>query len=145
MIFNVDSIDDLVNGSTGTVIGLEYNQKKDLECIVVKFDKESSGLMHRTRYPNYARKYQKDNGTPIFRQEMEVMGRTKRGNSLGMGSKAKIYQFPLILNYASTNHKIQVKVNLQFLAFFFDFNTHFTSSSIGLYSTIKFKSCHPLE
>ena len=108
MVFNVDVIDDLVNGSTGTVIGFEYNKKKNVECIIVKFDKDSMGVQQRMKYPNLAAKYKNDNGTPIFRQEMETMGKTRKGHKLGSGSTAKVYQFPLIVNYASTNHKIQV-------------------------------------
>lgn len=108
MVFNVNSIDDLVNGSTGTIIGLEYDSKNNVECIIVRFDKESSGQLQRARYPKYTQKYKKDRGTPVFREQMEVMGKTKCGKNLGMGSNAKIQQFPLIVNYASTNHKIQV-------------------------------------
>ena len=36
------------------------------------------------------------------------IGKTKAGRKLGLGSKAVIHQFPFIVNYASTNHKIQV-------------------------------------
>ena len=84
------------------------DEKKDLKCVIVKFDKESSGQRHRQRYPKYSEKYKAFNGTPIFRQEMDTMGKSKGGKILGTGSNAKISQFPLILNYASTNHKIQV-------------------------------------
>ena len=110
MVFNVDTLDDLCNGSTGTIIAFEYNQKKEVDCIIVRFDKESMGRNQRFRHPNLAEKYKKDIGTPVFRQEMETMGKTKRGLKLGTGSTAKVYQFPLIVNYASTNHKIQVKI-----------------------------------
>ena len=61
------------------------------------------------KHPNLAKKYKNCNGTPIFRQEMETMGRRRNGLRLGSGSSSKIYQFPLICYYASTNHKIQVQ------------------------------------
>ena len=109
MVFNVDVIDDLVNGSTGTVIAFEYNKNKQVHCIIVRFDKDSMGQQQRLKYPNLAEKYKNDNGTPVFRQEMETMGKTRKGHKLGSGSTAKVLQFPLIVNYASTNHKIQVK------------------------------------
>ena len=109
MVYNVDTIDDLVNGSTGTIRAIEYNQNNEVYCIIVQFDKDSMGQDHRLRYPNLANKYKNVNGTPIFRQEMDTMGKTRKGLRLGSGSSAKIHQFPLIVNYASTNHKIQVK------------------------------------
>ena len=118
MVYNVNTIDDLVNGSTGTIIGLEFNSEKELECIIVRFDKESMRRQHRERYPKYTEKYKFDNGTPIFREEMEVMGKTRKGRKLGMGSRAKIIQFPLVVNYASTNHKIQVKNSKHALNYF---------------------------
>ena len=92
-----------------TVRAIEYNQKNEVYCIIVQFDKDSMGQDHRLRYPNFANKYKNVNGTPIFRQEMDTMGKTRKGLRLGSGSIAKIHQFPLIVNYASTNHKIQVK------------------------------------
>ena len=109
-MFNVNTMDGLTNGgATGKVVGIEYNKKKnEVECIIVKFDKDSVGQDQRQKHPFYANNYKEENGTPIFRQEMDTMGKTRRGSNLGLGSSAKIYQFPLILNYASTNHKIQV-------------------------------------
>ena len=50
------------------------------------------GQAQREKYPNLAAKYASDNGTPIFRQEMETMGKTKKGHKLGTGSTAKVYQ-----------------------------------------------------
>ena len=108
MVYNVNTIDDLVNGSTGTIVAVEKSKKNTVECIIVKFDTESMGQMQRMRYPEYAEKYKENNGTPIFRQEMEAMGKTRKGSNLGHGSSAKIQQFPLIIYYGSTNHKIQV-------------------------------------
>ena len=108
MVYNVNIPDGLVNGSTGIIIGVEY-KKKNVDCIIVKFDKDSSGQQQRERYSTLAAKYKSQNGTPIFRHEMECTLPTKMGKSLGFGSIAKIIQFPLIVNYASTAHKIQVR------------------------------------
>ena len=76
MVWNVNVMDDLVNGSTGTVIGFDYDRKSKQECIIVKFDKELTGRAQRSKYPHLAGKYELHNGTPVFRQEMESMGRT---------------------------------------------------------------------
>ena len=64
--------------------------------------------MHKIQHPKYVEKYKHVNGVPIYREEMEPMLRSKKGNNLGIGSKANIYQFPLVIFYACTNHKIQV-------------------------------------
>ena len=108
MIYNVNTIDDLVNGASDTLIALEYNAKEEVECFIVRFDKDSAGQQQREKYPKYSEKYRADNGTPIFRESMDAFGKTKAGRKLGLGSKAVIHQFPFIVNYASTNHKIQV-------------------------------------
>ena len=108
LVWNIDTIDDLVNGSTGTIIAFEPDIN-NIECIIVRFDNNSWGRMQRERNPKYAKMYQKENGTPIFREPIDVMGKTKNGNFLGTGSAAKIIQFPIVPFYASTNHKIQVK------------------------------------
>ena len=49
MIYNVNTIDELVNGAAGTIVGLEY-EKKLLTCIVVQFDQESCGVEQRSKY-----------------------------------------------------------------------------------------------
>ena len=108
MVFNVNTLDDLLNGSTGTVVGFDFDNKSNQECVIVKFDKECMGQKQRLSYPHLAKKYASGNGTPVFREQMDTMGRTQKGAQLGFGSNVKIYQFPLVLNYASTNHKIQV-------------------------------------
>ena len=107
LIHNINTVDDLVNGSAGSIIGVEY-KKGVLDCIIVKFDKDSSGQQHRQKHPNVAAKYSKENGTPIYRHEFECILASRKGRSLGLGSMAKIFQFPMIINYASTAHKIQV-------------------------------------
>ena len=108
MVFNVNTMDNLVNGSTGTVIAFDYDKKTKQECIIVKFDKESMGRERRAKYSHLAEKYTSENGTPTFRQLMEIMAKTRQVTQHGFGVSNKIYLFPLIINYASTNHKIQV-------------------------------------
>ena len=104
---NLDTVDDLVNGATGTIIAVEYKDN-NLNCIIVKFDNPKWGTKHRAQYPGFAAKYKYQNGTPIFRYEMEIQLSSRRGKILGAGSVAKVHQFPLMINYASTAHKIQV-------------------------------------
>ena len=133
MVWNVNVIDDLVNGSTGTVIGFDYDKKSKQDCIIVKFDKESMGQHQRLKYPNLATKYKKDNGTPVFRQEMETMGRTRTGNKRGTGTNAKVLQFPLIGFYSSTNHKIQVKNTLITYSIQKNFQANFYPSRAQLF------------
>jgi hypothetical protein len=108
MVYNVNIPDDLVNGSTGIIIGVEF-KGNNVDCIIVKFDKDTSGQQQRDRYPELTAKYKSQNGTPILRHEIECTLPTKMGKRLGFGSIAKITQFPIIVNYASTAHKIQVR------------------------------------
>ena len=104
LVFNINVIDCLVNGSSGTVVGIEY--KDDVPyCVIVKFDDSESGKEQRAKYPNLAKKYEKENGTPIFPQELEYQVLSRKG--YGHAMRAKIIQFPLKLFYASTAHKMQ--------------------------------------
>ena len=104
LIFNVDVIDGLVNGSSGTIIGLEMKEG-DIFCIIVQFDDETCGKEQRTKYPNLSKKYEARNGTPIFRQELEYQVMSRKG--YGHATRAKVQQFPIKLFYASTAHKMQ--------------------------------------
>ena len=107
MIYNVDLMDDLFNGASGTIIGVEFDKKDQVECIIVQFDKPSWGRNQRERCAGYAKKYASQNGTPIYRYEHEyqLSGRNKK---YGHAANGKLFQFPLRLNYALTSHKMQV-------------------------------------
>ena len=103
LIFNVNIIDDLVNGSYGTVVGIERKGDK-VHCIIVQFDDEKTGREQRQKYP-ISNKYKDKNGTPIFRKECEYQVKSKKGYS--HNATAKLFQFPLSLCYAQTSHRMQ--------------------------------------
>ena len=105
---NMDTVDELVNGASGTIIGLE-TKNEGVDSIITKFDRPSCGQNHRLKYPVLTKKYLSENGTPIFRQEVEISLNSNKGKSLGKGSIAKVHQFAIMINYASTAHKIQVR------------------------------------
>lgn len=144
IVYNVNVIDDLVNGATGTIVGLEYDSKNNLECIIVNFDKEGTGDIHKMQHPKYVEKYKHVNGVPIYREEMEPLLRSKKGNNLGIGSKAKIYQLPLVIFYACTNHKIQVCILISQQIFVPPSNLIF-KFSLGFNHSRKLKGCSPLD
>ena len=104
---NLNTVDGLVNGASGSIVGLETNND-GINAIITKFDNPSCGKQHRGNFPRLADKYHSDNGTPIFRQELEIALNSNKGKSLGRGSIAKVQQFPMMMNYGSTTHKIQV-------------------------------------
>ena len=108
IVKNIDLMDDIFNGAGGRVIGVEY-KGTEVHCIIVKFDNDSWGQSRRERYKNYADKYKEQNGTPIFREEHEYQLKSRNG-LWAQAARAKLVQFPLRLNYASTAHKIQVSL-----------------------------------
>ena len=105
LVKNIDLIDDMFNGASGTIVGVEFNEKEEVICIIVQFDNELWGRNQRLKYPGYAAKYKSMNGTPIFRVEAEYF--LSRGK-WATAAQAKLLQFPLRLNYAQTCHKMQV-------------------------------------
>ena len=106
MISNVSTTDGLVNGATGNILDFITNEKGLVDCIIVVFDSEDCGREQRIRYPEISEKYKADNGTPVFRKDVEYQtGKSKHKH----GGKAKVLQFPLRLAWAMTAHKMQVK------------------------------------
>ena len=106
LIFNVSTVDGLVNGSIGTIVGIELNKKNIVECVIVNFD-DNCGEEQRRKYPQMSSKYESQNGTPIFRFELEYPARSKKGFRQAL--TAKVIQFPIRLCYAWTAHKSQVR------------------------------------
>ena len=104
LVFNINVVDSLVNGSSGTIVGIESKDNSPY-CIIVRFDDEFCGKEQREKYPNLSKKYENVNGTPIFKQDLEYQVFSRKG--YGHAARAKVIQFPLKLFYASTAHKMQ--------------------------------------
>ena len=101
LIFNVDVSDLLCNGAMGTLVGVEPFKDGSVDKLVVKFDNSKAGRESRKSHPNYAKKFPE--GTVIKKMEYEI---SRKANTV-IGSSAKLIQYPLILAYAVTVHKIQ--------------------------------------
>ena len=111
MIHNKDLTDDLFNGAGGTIVGIEYSDKQQAKCVIIQFDLPTCGAKQRAKYPNYSGRYKRFNGTPVFRHEHAFNLKTKSyGKKYFHAAKGKLLQFPLRLYYASSAHKIQVKL-----------------------------------
>ena len=63
-----------------------YNKKKELNCIIVKFDLEKCGANQRKkcfdRNEFMKKKYESVNGTPIYRIEHEYQLKTRHGKGM---------------------------------------------------------------
>ena len=57
LVFNINVLDSLVNGSSGTIVGIEMKDGSPY-CIIVIFDDESCGEEQRAKYPNLSKKYE---------------------------------------------------------------------------------------
>ena len=102
-VFNINTLDYLVNGAMGTVVGFERNKANKIEVVMVAFDNPKCGILQREQYPFLAEKYKSLNGTPIMIQEMEYHGSSSSGKA--HATRPKIFQFPLRLGWANTSHK----------------------------------------
>lgn len=139
--YNVDLIDNLFNGATGKIVGIEIDKEGTLQWIIVKFDDESYGRELRGRHSNISKKYENVIGTPIQRYELEYHLQTKKGFTLG--AKAKVIQFPLKINYAQTAHKMQVILKNIYCPHFISIFTYFFH--LGRYCPSRLQPCNTLE
>ena len=67
LVYNVSIPDKLVNGSLGTVIGLEYTRPGHIEAIIVEFDHSVAGLDQMKEFPQISSKYPGQRGCPSGR------------------------------------------------------------------------------
>ena len=110
LTWNISTADGLVNGCCGTIVGFERGSKLSKErkdVIIVKFDDDKVGINQRQRHQRISKKFENENGTPIFRQEADFNITSKKGFSHAV--TAKIDQFPIAINYACTAHRMQVR------------------------------------
>ena len=101
LISNVSVSDSLVNGSMGTIVGVNA-EESNVKAIIVAFDDPNAGEEQKVQYNNIAQEFTSLNGVPIFqvKQEYSPKGLAKR-------VRGCLTQFPLQLAWASTAHKLQ--------------------------------------
>ena len=81
------------------LIGVEESKCGSVEKLIVKLNNAKAGNESRKRHPNDAKKYPA--GTVITKMEREyTLSKT------AIASTAKLVQYPLILAFAVTVHKI---------------------------------------
>ena len=106
LINNVNIRDSLINGQLGTVIDFIVNEQSEVSAVIVKFDNPEVGEEQRKAHSLIANKYKSENGTPIFKINLEYNVPFRRG-SKQHGCKGTITQIPLKLAWSSTCHKVQ--------------------------------------
>jgi hypothetical protein len=87
----------------GTLIGVELSKDGSVDKLIVRFSNPKAGKESRKKHPNYSKKY--PNGTVITKMEREYT-LSKKVNTV-IASSAKLIQYPLILAFAVTVHKVQ--------------------------------------
>ena len=108
LVYNIDIPDLLVNGALGTLVGLEFDKKGNVECIIVSFDKPETGVNQMKSFPEVTYKYSSQRGCPIYKQTVEeLISTSTRRKGKVHGSTYKLTQFPLRLAWGSTAHKVQ--------------------------------------
>ena len=110
LINNVSLQDSLVNGVTGTIIDILYHkpkegeEKKKIMAVVLKFNNPKIGESTREKYEYLSDSIRHRGGVPIF---LTPLSYSIPGRSANHGCQATITQFPLLLAYALTAHKLQ--------------------------------------
>ena len=99
LISNIDIDDRLINGQLGTITHYQSNNGR-VEIIYIKFDDAKAGQMKQARN-RYAIETQ---SIPIERTEANFSLNKRKSNT---GPMVKRTQFPLMLSYACTVHKVQ--------------------------------------
>ena len=101
LTINQDVRDRLSNGSIGTLMHAIKDVHGEVKLLLVKFDNLEAGNEVRRCHPFLAKKF--PGCTPIYKQ----LHKYTTGKSSGKSNVASVYQFPVILAFSSTTHKVQ--------------------------------------
>ena len=104
---NIATLDELVNGSSGTILDIVQNKKGNVDAIIVELDQATAGEQYRNKYRYYLDAKKHANGTPIVRYEYKYIRNSMKGFRTTV--EPKVSQFPMCLCWACTAHKMQVK------------------------------------
>ena len=103
LVANIDVRDMLCNGSIGILEGMVKDRNHQVTVLMVKFDCEDSGMEMRRCHPHLSKSF--PGCTPIMKQVHKYS--TSKSTKGVKSQVATVHQFPLILSFASTTHKIQ--------------------------------------
>ena len=101
LIYNVNTMDGLTNGQLGTLEDFVQTKTGDIDMLVVKFRRPGIGESTRQKYPALAKKHP----DCAFIERVSVTYNLNRRNDFG--AQATVIQFPIVLAYGITVHKIQ--------------------------------------
>ena len=105
LVFNVNTVDSLVNGALGVVTKF-VKEKNEVTSVVVEFDNIEAGLEQKRHHQDFILKHNLKSGVPLFRVDFEYALPFKKG-SKSHNAKGKIKQYALKLASACTAHKLQ--------------------------------------
>ena len=105
LIFNVNTIDSLVNGALGVVTKF-IKEKNEVKSVVVEFDNVEAGLEQKRHHQDFIEQHDIKSGVPLFRVDFEYQLPFKK-SSKSHSIKGRIKQFALKLAEACTGHKVQ--------------------------------------
>ena len=103
LIDNIDVSDCLCNGSMGTLKAILRDHKGNIQNLMIQFDVEDSGREMRRVHPQLAKEY--PGLTPIKKNMIKYS--TSASAKGTRANTASVQQFPVIISFASTTHKIQ--------------------------------------
>ena len=103
MIDNIDVADCLCNGSLGTIKAILRDGKGQVHTLMISFDNEDSGREMRRMHPQLSKAF--PGCTPIKKKITKYS--TSRNSKGTRANTATVQQFPVIVSFASTTHKIQ--------------------------------------
>ena len=108
LIFNISISDSLVNGATGKILDIKFqddSENSEVKFIVAKFDDPKVGKEQRKSFGHLCPEWESELGTPIFPTRMDCFPKSRSDKE--HGNRCTIIQFAFRLGWASTAHKLQ--------------------------------------